>query len=83
MSENFLTVAEDYMSFWDKKIRERKRYMDSIPYNANTYEMLDKMLKDGHPMMKQFKEIKKDFDSEVSSRTEGEQEESLLEKGLI
>lgn len=83
MKEHSMSVAESYMTFIDKKVRERKEFMDSVPYNANTYEMLDKMMKEGYPMMKQLKEIKKDFDSEVSSQTEGQEEESLLEKGLL
>lgn len=83
VKEYVLTTAEAYLSFWDKKIRERVQYMDSIPYDKDNYDMLDKMLKDGYPMMKQFKEIKKDFDSEVNSSTVGDREESLLEKGII
>ena len=78
-----MTPAQRQLAAWARKFEQRESFMDSTLYTAQTYEMLDKMLKDTHAMLKQYKEIEKELSYEQQSSTHGDVEESLLEKGLI
>lgn len=78
-----MTPAQRVLSSWNNKLFQREEFIDSVSYSADTYEMLDKMLKDTHAMMKQYKVILEEFSMEQATSTHGDVEESLLEKGLI
>lgn len=77
------TAPERFLATWKKKLSEINSFINAQPYNENTYEMLTKIMKDFHPMMKQYREIEKEYQKEVESVTRGAIEESLTEKGII
>jgi hypothetical protein len=78
-----LTTAQRVITTWDKKLDEIQVLIDAIPVNVETYDVISKMMKDLGPMMKQYKEIYKQFLEEQEMATHGGVEESLAEKGLI
>lgn len=77
------TTADRFLATWNKKLNEINSFLDSVTYNSETAEMLSKIMKEFHPMMKQYKEIVKEFQKEQELQTLGGVEESLLEKGLL
>lgn len=82
--QNYLpTTADRFISTWNKKLNEINSFLNSVTYTAETSEMLTKVMKDFYPMMKQYKEIVKEFQKEQEMQTLGGVEESLSEKGLI
>lgn len=56
--------------------------MASIPYNADTFELLDKMMAASSRMWDQYMKCLKDVQVE-EGKTQGDSEESLQEKNLI
>ena len=79
---NLPNTASRFLFTWNTKLNEINDFLASVQYNENTYEMISKIMKDLHPMMKQYKEIYKEFQTQEST-TLGNVEESLSEKGLI
>ena len=79
---NLPNTASRFLFTWNTKLNEINDFLASVQYNENTYEMISKIMKDLHPMMKQYKEIYKEFQNQEST-TLGNVEESLSEKGLI
>lgn len=77
------SAPERFLATWRRKLSEIQSFINSKPYNEDSYEMLTKIMKDFHPMMKQYKEIEKDYTKEVEANTRGAIEESLTEKGII
>lgn len=77
------TTADRFIATWNKKLNEINAFLDSVTYNADTSETLSKIMKEFHPMMKQYKEIVKEFQKEQELQTLGGVEESLIEKGLL
>lgn len=77
------TMAKRFLATWKKKLGEIISFINYQPYNENTAEMLSKIMKDFHPMMKQYREIEKEYDKETQGNTRGAIEESLSEKGII
>lgn len=77
------TAPERFLATWKKKLSEINSFLNSKPYDENTYEMLSKIMKEFHPMMKQYREIEKEYQKETELSTRGGVEESLSEKGII
>lgn len=77
------TMAKRFLATWKKKLSEIVSFVNYKPYNEETAEMLSKIMKDFHPMMKQYREIEKEYDKENQGNTRGSIEESLSEKGII
>lgn len=81
--ENLPSAPERFIATWKRKLSEINSFINSTPYNSETYEMMSKIMKDFHPMMKQFKEIEKEYQKEQEQNTRGAISESLSEKGII
>lgn len=77
------STADRFLATWNNKLNEINAFLDSKTYDETTFEMLTKIMKDLHPMMKQYREIVKEFQKEQETITHGNVEESLSEKGLI
>lgn len=78
--ENFLlTKPQRLLRSWEIKLEERDLFISNLPYDASTYDLLDKMMEKSHKMWKQYKEIYDDFLKGEESRTQGDVQESLIE----
>lgn len=77
------TAPERFLATWKKKLAEINSFLNAKPYNETTYEMLSKIMKEFHPMMKQYREIEKEYQKEAEQNTRGGISESLTEKGII
>lgn len=78
--ENFLlTKPQRLLRSWEIKLEERDAFISNLPYDASTYDLLDKMLEKSYKMWKQFKEIYDAFLKEDEARTQGDVQESLIE----
>lgn len=77
------STADRFLSTWKIKLDELNDFLVSIKVSSDTYEMLTKIMKDFYPMMKQYKEIEKEFQKQQDLQTHGGVEESLAEKGLL
>lgn len=77
------STADRFIATWKIKLDELNDFLVSIKVTPDTYEMLTKIMKDFYPMMKQYKEIEKEFQKQQELSTHGNVEESLSEKGLI
>lgn len=74
-----LTKPQRLLRSWELKLEERDAFISSVPYDASTFDLLDKMMEKSHKMWKQYKEIYDDFLKEEESRTQGDVQESLIE----
>lgn len=77
------TAPERFLATWKKKLSEINSFLNSKPYDETSYEMLSKIMKEFHPMMKQYREIEKEYQKETELATRGGVAESLSEKGII
>lgn len=77
------TAPERFLATWKKKLAEINSFLNSKPYDETTYEMLSRIMKEFHPMMKQYREIEKEYQKETELSTRGGVAESLSEKGII
>lgn len=77
------TAPERFLATWKKKLAEINSFLNSKPYNEDSYEMLSRIMKEFHPMMKQYREIEKEYQKEAELATRGGVTESLSEKGII
>ena len=77
------STADRFLATWKIKLDELNDFLVSIKVSSDTYEMLTKIMKDFYPMMKQYKEIEKEFQKQQDLATHGGVEESLVEKGLL
>ena len=79
-----LTKAEQYLMSWQRKLDEREQFIDSVPYNESTYEMLDKIMGNSTKMWDQYNKCLKDVQKEREmGHTRGGAVESLQERGEI
>lgn len=78
-----LTKSQRLLSQWERKLEERDAFIHSLPYNEDTYEMLDKMMANTAKMWEQYLSILKKASQEVDSQTQGDLELSLSQKGII
>lgn len=78
-----LSKTERLLRNWETKLEERDAFIADIPYNAETFEMLDKMMGATSKMWDNYLAILKKASSEADSQTQGDIELSLSEKGII
>lgn len=78
-----LTKPQRLLDGWEQKLEERDAFIHSLPYNEDTYEMLDKMMANTAKMWDQYFAILKKASSEVDSQSQGDLELSLSQKGII
>lgn len=78
-----LTKTQRLLKNWETKLEERDAFIADIPYNAETFEMLDKMMGATSKMWDNYLAILKKASSEADSQTQGDVELSLSEKGII
>ena len=79
-----LTKKEKILVNWELKFDERNAFMASIPYNEETFELLDKMMSATEKLWKQYMTCLKDVAKEKEEgQTRGGAVESLAELGKI
>jgi hypothetical protein len=59
-----LSQAEKSLIEWERKLKERDEFIASCPYNAETYEMLDKLLSNTYKMYQMYQTVKSQLDLE-------------------
>jgi len=83
IAEKALTKAERALMRWEKTLHERDDFIASVPYDASTYEMKDKLLANTSKLWDQYETILDRLTKEKQAKTLGDIEESLAEKGDI
>ena len=78
----YMTKPKRMLHNWETKLEERDLFIASKMYDDNTYEMLDKLMKETSKMWDNYFSIQKQVDKE-DVRTSGDIEESASDKGLI
>ena len=81
--EKILTKNQRLLSTWEHKLHERDAFIDSLPYNQETYEMLDKLMASTPKMWEQFLKIQSLVEKDKEETTFGDREESLAEQAII
>lgn len=77
-----LTKTQAALQAWENKLEERNAFIAKQEYDANTFEMLDKMMEKTHKLWEQYFSIQKQLEKD-QGRTTGDNEESLSDKGQI
>jgi hypothetical protein len=78
-----LSKIQRELKVWHDKIEERNKFLESITYDMNTFEALDKMMKDSKPIWEAFGKVYKEYQEEnIETRARGGREESFSEKLL-
>lgn len=80
-SKYALTKKQQFLNNWERKLEEREEFIGKIEYNANTYELLDKMMSQTQKLWQQYFQCLKDVNEEASTYITGGAMESLLESG--
>ncbi|MCC6252300.1 MAG: hypothetical protein BWX56_01021 [Euryarchaeota archaeon ADurb.Bin023] len=77
--------AKKELAFYYKQLEERRKYIESVPYNSGNAEHKDKMIKGTKAIWDEFEKIKLIVEKEESleSQTRGNRVESAAEKKLI
>jgi len=79
-----LSKAERFLINWEQKLEERDGFIASLKYDENTYELLDKMLKETKKMWDQYQSCLKDVEDEgLKSQVQGGAELSVSDKGIL
>lgn len=78
-----LSKAKKYLYNWEKKLEERDEFMANIPYEAGTYDMLDKMMAATDKLWKQYRTALKDVQDEDELTSKGGATLSLGDSGQI
>jgi hypothetical protein len=80
-----MTRTERMLYAWQKKIDERVTFLDTLDYNGETFEMIDKMITTGDKLLKQLQTIKEELEKErqESSYVKGGGNLSLSDQGKI
>lgn len=81
--DHSLTKTQRLLKNWETKLEERDAFIADIQYNAETFEMLDKMMGATSKMWDNYLAILKKASSEADSQIQGDVELSLSEKGII
>lgn len=82
--ENFLlTKPQRLLASWEQKLEERDLFIKSLPYDASTFEMLDKMMASSYKMWQNYKDIYDLFLKEKESKIHGSVVESLSEQAIL
>lgn len=82
-TELCLTKKQQFLNNWERKLEEREEFIGNIEYNANTYELLDKMMGSTQKLWQQYFQCLKDVSEEASTYITGGSMESLSESGEI
>lgn len=77
-----LSKPKRSMYNWELKLEERDAFIASVPYNSDTFEMLDKMMSQTDKLWAQYFSIKKQMEKDEGTALGGS-EESLSDKGII
>jgi len=78
-----LTKAELLLSNWEKRMYDREAFLDSVPYSPDTFDMIEKMVKETPKLWQNLFQIQTALSKEQDTKVEGDIEESLSEKGLL
>ncbi len=69
---------------WRKKLEEREEFIKSTPYNAETFELLEKLLGNSKKIWDQYLAAEKETQKSANEGSvEGNIQESATELGLI
>jgi len=80
IKELLLTKPERALVNWEQKLEERDALIASIPYNSETYDMLDKMMSNNDKLWKTYLATLKQVTQEEEGSSQGDIELSFLEK---
>lgn len=76
-----MTKIQRELKVWQDKIEERNKFLETLNYDLNTFEALDKMMKDSKLIWESFGKIYKEYQEEnIETRARGGREESFTEK---
>ena len=76
-----MTKIQRELKVWHDKIEERSKLLEGMAYSLDTFEALDKMLKDSKPIWDAFGKVYKEYQEEnIETRARGGREESFTEK---
>lgn len=80
-----LSRAKKELAFYYKQLEERRKYIESVPYDAVNAEHKDKMIKGTKALWDEFEKIKMMVDKEelLEAQTRGNRAESAAEKKLL
>lgn len=79
-----LSKAQRFLVEWETKMEERAEFISMIPYDAETFEMLDKLLEKTDKIWKQYMNCLKDVEDEKhSGSSRGGAVESLKDQNEI
>lgn len=82
IQELSLTKTQLAMFNWESKLEERDSFISSQPYDANSFEMLDKMMSQSSKLWDQYFSLRKQLEKD-EGKTRGDVEENLSERGII
>lgn len=78
------TPAMRQMRIWELKMLEKTKLMEDTPYDLNTWEALDKMMKSNVEAYKSYSQIMEQLSKDDgSTHAKGGGERSLTDQGLI
>ena len=76
-----MTKIQRELKVWQDKIEERNKFLETVSYSLDTFEALDKMMKDSKLIWESFGKIFKEYQEEnIETRARGGREESFAEK---
>jgi|688.fasta_scaffold06724_18 hypothetical protein len=76
-----MTKIQRELKVWQDKIEERNKFLETVSYSLDTFEALDKMMKDSKLIWESFGKIYKEYQEEnIETRARGGREESFTEK---
>lgn len=78
-----LTKPQRILKTFERKFLERIAFIDSIPYNEASHEMIDKIMTNTDKMWKFYNQAVKDVEKEKEEQTSGGLIESAQEEGRI
>jgi hypothetical protein len=76
-----MTKIQRELKVWQDKIEERNKFLETLSYSLDTFEALDKMMKDSKLIWESFGKVYKEYqDENIETRARGGREESFTEK---
>lgn len=82
--EMCMTKAQRALVNWEKKLEERDKFIEAIPYGAETYDMLDQMMAKSEKMWAQYGKVLEAFQKEQENiKNKGGVTLSPVDEGLI
>ena len=77
------TYAQRLLLDWKKDLEDRREFMNTIKFSEENYTIKEAMMKNNKAMWDGYIQAEEQLSKENGSRTSGNQEESLVEKGDI